>query len=172
MEGDFYTLFQSQRGERLINIPVLSIYGTSLRLSPCGFIKYAMKTYPWLRREKYIFDLAFVATLCVSLYCAFFLSACNCNLSSFTNFQDIWNPAKSFNLGQNLLRHTTKTFLFSLSSWQKWKPSPNECPFLRPPPPGSPYPILESFRKLSRLFSKIDPRESFIILFFTTKRQS
>ena len=30
MEGDFYTLFQSQRGERLINIPVFPIYGTSL----------------------------------------------------------------------------------------------------------------------------------------------
>lgn len=141
MEGDFYTLFQSQRGERLVNIPVFPIYGTSLPLPGklCSFIKYAIKRYPWLWREKYIFDLAFVAALCVSLYSVFFLSTCNCNLSSSTNFQDIWNPAKSFNLGKNLLRHTTKTFFFLLSSWQKWKPSLNECPFLRlalpfPPP--------------------------------------
>ena len=100
----------------------------------CSFIKYAIKRYPWLWREKYIFDLAFVATLCVSLYCVFFLSACNCSLSSSTKFQDLWYPAKSFNLGQNLLRHTTKTFIFFLSSWQKWKLSPNECPFLLPLP--------------------------------------
>ena len=143
MEGDFYNLFESQRGEKLTNIPVLSLYGTSLPREPCIFIEYAMKRYPWLWREKYIFDLAFVAALCVSLYCVFFLSTCNCNLSSSTNFQDIWNPAKSFNLGQNLLRDTTKTFFF-LSSWQKWKPSPNECPS---PPPRPPL-LLSSIREL------------------------
>ena len=129
MKGDFYTLFQSQRGGRLINIPVLSIYGTSLPGKPCIFIECAMKRYPWLWREKYIFDLAFVTALCVSLYCVFFLSACNCNLSSSTNFQNIWYPAKSFNLGQNLETHHKDIYFFFLSSWHKWKPSPKFLTF-------------------------------------------
>ena len=143
MEGDFYTLFQSQRGERLINIPVFPIYGTSLPPPLAVLLSMLSKEILGCGGKSTSLTLHLSPP-----------SVSRCTVHSFCQ------PV------------TAKTFLFSLSSWQKWKPSPNECPFLRPPPPSSPYPILESFRKFSRLFSKIDSRESFIILFFTTKRQS
>lgn len=34
-----------------------------------------------------------------------------------------------YSLGQTLFRHIAKIFDFFPSSWQKWKPSPNECLF-------------------------------------------
>ena len=115
----------------------------------CSFIKYAIKRHPWLWREKYIFDLAFVAAFCVSLYCVFFLSTCNCNLSSSTNFQDIWNPAKSFNLGQSC-RDTPHRHFFFLSCWQNGNHRQMSA---RHPLPFS-YPVLEGFRKFLAYFVK------------------
>lgn len=48
-----------------------------------------------------------------------------------------------------------KNPFFSLSSEQKWKPSPNECP-RPPPPPPTPYPMLfRTTRKLLVFTTKV-----------------
>ena len=42
---------------------------------------------------------------------------------------------------KNSLFFPCQKYFFSLSSYQKWKPSPKECPFPAPPPPPPPAPL-------------------------------
>ena len=152
MEGDFYTLFQSQRGERLVNIPVFPIYGTSLP-PPRGTLQFYQVCYKTtslaVAGKVHLWPCICRRLLCLVVLCVFFLSTCNCNLSSSTNFQDIWNPAKSFNLGQSC-RDTPHRHFFFLSCWQngnhRQMSARHSLPFS--------YPVLEGFRKFLAYFVK------------------
>ena len=146
MEGDFYNLFQSQRGERLINIPALSIYGTSLPGEPCILL-----SMPW----KYILSCGGKSTsLTLHLSPP---SVSRCTVYSFCQpVNATWvRPQTSRIFGilrkastseKNLLRHTTETFIFSChpAKYENHHQMNARLSAPAPLPPPRPPPLIQS----------------------------